>query len=79
MSIVIISILNCGVVAHLPSDIVGAVGVVDVDLGCPPEGPDLLALDQLDDKEDQECDEYGTLIKLISVCLFDCCHQNTKR
>ena len=62
LSIIIISILHCGVVAHLPSDIVGAVGVVDVDLGRPPEVPHLLALDQPDDEEDQECDEKGTCL-----------------
>ena len=49
MSIVIISILHGGVVTHLPSDVVGSIGVVDVDFGLPPEVSDLLALDQADD------------------------------
>ena len=61
MSIVIISILHCGVVAHLPDDVIGPVGVVDVDLRwLPPEVLHLLALEQADDEEDKECDEKGT-------------------
>ena len=60
MSIVIIVILYSGVVTHLARYVVGSIGVVDVDLGRPPEVPHLLALDQPDDEEDQECDEEGT-------------------
>ena len=60
MSIVIIVILYSGVVTHLARDVVGSIGVVDVDLWRPPEVPPLLALDQPDDEEDQECDEEGT-------------------
>ena len=46
---------------------VGSVGVVDVDLGRPPEVSDLLALDQADDKEDQKCDKKGTCLYQITV------------
>ena len=61
LSIVSICILHCTVIAHLPSDIIGAVGVVDVDLGGrPPDVSHLLALDQADDKEDQKCNEKCT-------------------
>ena len=67
MSVVIISILYCCVVAHLSTDIVGSVGVVDVDLGCSPEVSDLLALDQPDDKEDQKCDDNDTCLNQITV------------
>ena len=60
MSIVIVSILHCGIVAHLPSDVVGPIGVVDVDLRLALEVVPLLALDQAGDEEDEECDEKGT-------------------
>ena len=59
MSIIIISILHGGVIAHLPSDVVGPVGVVDVNLRLPLEVSHLLVLDQADDKGDQECDKKG--------------------
>ena len=65
MSVVVISILYCGVVAHVC--IIGSVGVVDVNLGRSPEVSDLLALDQPDDKEDQKCDGKGTCLNQISV------------
>ena len=60
MSIVIIVILNCGVVAHLARDVVGSIGVVDVDLWLPPEISPLLVLDQADDKEDQKYKEKNS-------------------
>ena len=51
----------------MSTDIVGSVGVVDVDFGLPPEVSDLLALDQADDKEDQKCDDKDTCLNQISV------------
>ena len=60
LSIVIISILHSGVVTHLSSDVVGSIGVVDVHFGLPPEVSDLLALDQADYKEDQQCNAKGS-------------------
>ena len=71
-AIIVVGIFHCCVVAHLPSHVVGSVGVVGHievldDLGRPPEVPHLLALDQPDDKEDQKCDDKGTCLNQISV------------
>ena len=60
MSIVIIAILHCGVVTHLARDVVGSIGVVDVDLWLTPEISPLLVLDQADDKEDQKYKEKNS-------------------
>ena len=54
-AIIVVGIFHCCVVAHLPSHVVGSVGVVDVNLGLSPDVSNPLAFDQAeDDKEGGE-------------------------
>ena len=57
MPIVIIGIFHCCVITHRSRDVVGSVGVVDVNLGVFTEVSDPFASDQTDEKGDQKCQD----------------------